>query len=219
MYGSVSYPDTYFGDSRVINSWKDLAEGPLDFLVFWGGEDVTPAMYGQERIYAYAPDTHRDHREASIFREAKERGIPMLGICRGSQFLCVMSGGELYQDIGREHCNGHQHKVWTQDGKTFDVTSTHHQMMSPQKVNHKVIAYAKEAHIFKKEGLVEAPQFDYEIVWFPDTKCLGVQGHPEYLTRHSEFSQYTFNLIKEYLDGNYKAPTTGQLYVPGGTPV
>lgn len=162
-------------------------------------------MYGQRNVYSGASDTARDARETGIFREALEMGIPMLGICRGSQFLTVMSGGELYQDIGNAHLGSHQ--VHTEDGKNFKVTSTHHQMMSPQKTNHKVIAYAKEPVLsYKKEQQVEPPKFDYEIVWYPDTKCLCIQGHPEYLRPDSEFSQYTFKLIKEYLDGNYTEP-------------
>lgn len=218
MYGSVGYSDRYFGESRVVNNWKDLAEGPLDFLVFWGGTDVNPELYGQRNKFSGRPDIGRDAIEKKIFEDALERGIPMLGICRGSQFLTVMSGGELYQDVGNAHLGSHS--IYTEDGQTLKATSTHHQMMSPQRTNHKVIAYARQPVLsYKKEQQVEPPKFDYEIVWYPETKCLCIQGHPEYMDIDSPFSQYSFKLIKEYLNANYQAPRAGQLYVPGGTPV
>lgn len=208
MYGSVGFEDNYFrsfGNSRAVSDWKDLAGEPLDFLIFWGGTDVNPRLYNQRNVYSDKhPDVVRDQIESNLFREARERGIPMLGICRGSQFLCVMSGGELYQDIGHDHLGNHM--INTYDGRRFEVTSTHHQMMSPQRTEHSVLGWAKESHIYKKEGVVEKPKFDYEIVWFPRTKCLCVQGHPEYLPHDSEFSQYTDKLIKEYLLGQ---PKTG----------
>jgi putative glutamine amidotransferase len=72
----------------------------LDGLLLVGGADVDPASYGAER----KPDTEatypeRDAFEIALVAAAVERGVPVLGICRGMQILNVAFGGTLLQDI------------------------------------------------------------------------------------------------------------------------
>jgi len=54
----------------------------------------------------------------------------MVGICRGSQFLTVMSGGRLFQDVSGHAIMG-THLIKFKDGSSLGITSTHHQMMNP----------------------------------------------------------------------------------------
>ena len=72
----------------------------LDGLIFSGGSDLDPALYGQEAH----PETtgivpERDSAELALLRAALERDLPVLAICRGSQVLNVALGGDLVQHL------------------------------------------------------------------------------------------------------------------------
>jgi len=72
----------------------------LDALILTGGEDVDPVHYGQPLHPATRGiDPDRDRFELDLTRIAIERGLPLLGICRGIQVLNVALGGTLIQDI------------------------------------------------------------------------------------------------------------------------
>jgi gamma-glutamyl-gamma-aminobutyrate hydrolase PuuD len=78
----------------------------LDGMVFTGGSDINPAVYGQEPH----PESsgfydHRDSAELELMRAALARSMPVLGICRGMQLLNVARGGDLVQ-----HLEGDTHK-------------------------------------------------------------------------------------------------------------
>jgi putative glutamine amidotransferase len=75
----------------------------LDGLVFSGGIDVDPGVYGAERhpsTDSAQPD--RDAAELTLLREALERDLPTLAICRGFELLNVARGGDLVQHLPDE---------------------------------------------------------------------------------------------------------------------
>ncbi|MGL5341859.1 MAG: gamma-glutamyl-gamma-aminobutyrate hydrolase family protein, partial [Lactococcus garvieae] len=55
-----------------------------DVVCFTGGEDVDPALYGEENVHSYI-NKGRDAEEIKIFDAVKEKGTVMVGICRGGQ--------------------------------------------------------------------------------------------------------------------------------------
>jgi putative glutamine amidotransferase len=72
----------------------------LDGLIFSGGSDLDPALYGQEAH----PETtgivpERDSAELVLLRAALDRDLPVLAICRGSEVLNVVRGGDLVQHL------------------------------------------------------------------------------------------------------------------------
>jgi len=72
----------------------------LDGLLFSGGSDLDPEVYGQEAH----PETNgivpeRDRAEIALLRAALERDMPVLAVCRGSQVLNVALGGDLVQHL------------------------------------------------------------------------------------------------------------------------
>ena len=76
------------------------AVAALDALVVTGGPDVDPAAYGA----APHPRTvvarrEREEAELLMLRRALDRGIPLLGVCRGLQVLNVALGGTLVQHV------------------------------------------------------------------------------------------------------------------------
>ncbi|HXR14131.1 MAG TPA: gamma-glutamyl-gamma-aminobutyrate hydrolase family protein [Solirubrobacteraceae bacterium] len=78
----------------------DAALDELDAIVLAPGRDIAPERYGQEPHPMLAPtDPRRDGFELELARRALERGLPLLGICRGVQMLNVALGGTLAQDV------------------------------------------------------------------------------------------------------------------------
>jgi putative glutamine amidotransferase len=72
----------------------------LDGLLFSGGSDLDPELYGQDAH----PETNgvvpeRDRGEIALLRAALERDMPVLAVCRGSQVLNVALGGDLVQHL------------------------------------------------------------------------------------------------------------------------
>jgi putative glutamine amidotransferase len=78
----------------------DATLGVVDGLVFSGGSDLDPELYGD----APHPETNgivreRDDFELALMRAALERDVPVLAICRGSQVLNVALGGGIEQHV------------------------------------------------------------------------------------------------------------------------
>lgn len=162
----------------------DFEFKPTDILILEGGTDVNPKLYNEIRgKYTSFPDTKRDAFEELLWTNAVNAGAGILGICRGAQFGCVMNGGKLTQ-----HIEGHtsDHMIMTDTGKQLRVTSTHHQCMEPKGTTHKLIGWNE---------FDDVP----EIVFFPETRTLCIQGHPEFDHQASDFVKYSAELIKQYL--------------------
>lgn len=172
-----------------------------DIICFTGGEDVDPALYGEKPL----PNTHfnrqRDDFEAGIYGEALGLNKPMIGICRGSQFLNVMQGGKLWQHVNN-HAVGAGHAIsCMKTGEEIEgMTSTHHQMMRPTE-GAEYIALAALSTLKQAENDVEArekPELDdVEVVWYADSLCLCFQPHPEF--SHGPCRDYFLGLVDEYV--------------------
>ena len=161
----------------------------LDGLVFSGGPDLDPAVYGQDRHPQLGPDVDRvsDEYELALLRGAAARDLPVLGICRGMQALNVSRGGTLRQHLpdvsALDHLQGHEpfvpaHPVVVSPGSllhrvagaaALPVNSFHHQ--------------AADAIGAGLEVCAQAPDGTVEALWDPAARfCLGVQWHAELLT-------------------------------------
>lgn len=202
--GDNYYAKPFAGLGRVTGDSSVLRESPDDvaFLVFTGGEDVDPAYYGEPTGSRTYSSPARDRREVAVFAQAKELGIPMVGICRGSQFLCVMNGGKLAQDI-TGHAVGGTHAMQTHDGRIIQVTSTHHQMQLPP-ADARVLSYAHprlSRHYLNglDREIDPRPEYEYEGVLYPLTSSLGMQWHPEYMDEDSDGFKYARQLVEEFI--------------------
>lgn len=162
-----------------------------DLLVFTGGADVDPSLYGAIKHSLTHSDMQRDVIERDWFKAAKERGIPMVGICRGGQFLNVMSGGKMAQHVVG-HATGNDHLVYVPHlDKEVMCSSTHHQMMLPDTAAANVLGYAE---ILLEDGIP-----DTEIVYYPHTRSLCFQPHPEFFKKGHECPELFMDLVSEYL--------------------
>lgn len=153
-----------------------------DGLILSGGQDLNPAMLGEEKLNNTVQwDDIRDEYEMKLFKAFMAKGKPILGICRGFQFINVALGGGLYQDLveqmGVVHMNVDiRHKITTKEGSLlhkmfgpeFRVNSTHHQAV--RELGEGLIGTA-----YSVEGICEA--FEHETL-----PVYGTQFHPERLT-------------------------------------
>lgn len=72
----------------------------LDGLILIGGADIGPSRYGAEpHPTVDVPRVSRDTSELLLCQGARDRDLPLLGICRGLQVMAVAHGGDLIQDL------------------------------------------------------------------------------------------------------------------------
>lgn len=179
-----------------------------DVVVFIGGVDVDPTLYGQKRIsQTQAPSTARDNEEKEVYARALKRGIPMFGICRGAQLLHVLNGGQLWQHV--DNHAGPDHLIYDCEDDVFvSATSYHHQMLA---LNEKIeiIAVTKDqiSHRFlsdtmtvnlAREGANADVEIEIEAGCYWDTKCFFVQGHPE--VGSQEYKSWTMAKFCDFWD-------------------
>ncbi len=93
---------------------KQLIE-KCDGFLFTGGHDVLPSLYGETPIEELLERDllecceKRDRMELIVLREAMKDWKPILGICRGLQFINAALGGSLYQDLLLQHSSDVNH--------------------------------------------------------------------------------------------------------------
>lgn len=168
---------------------QDLDEA--DLVCFTGGTDINSDFYNEDPHYAAdLPDYGRDDYEAWVFNEMRVLGKPMVGICRGSQLLYALNGGKLNQDIGG-HLGSHAATVTdplTGDQEVMVVSSSHHQQMRYDPLlDVNILGYGEELR-------------EIEVAYFPRTKCLCHQPHPEWMDSEAPYREYFFKTLSLILD-------------------
>lgn len=169
-----------------------------DLLCFVGGEDVSPSYYGEDALASTFVNEYRDKREAELFEKTLK--LPKVGICRGGQFLNVMSGGEMWQDVDK-HAVGKSGHIMVDllHNKEIQVSSTHHQMMRVGEGARVIgIAYEATKFVHNKKESPPLPDYDIEIVAYEASNSLCFQPHPEF--GNVEEQNLFFTLLEELWD-------------------
>lgn len=162
----------------------------LDGLYLTGGNDINPSTYNEEPHPKLEKVEHgRDEYEIEVIKHAFKRGIPILGICRGSQLLNSLTDGTMYQDLEAQYEGEDliqhkqesdrdylQHSVLIEEGSrlhkiigtdTIRVNSHHHQ--ANKDVDNKDFIVCGRA----PDGVIEA------LEGTGNTFIMGLQFHPE----------------------------------------
>jgi putative glutamine amidotransferase len=185
--GGVALVTPLTEDTRHISRFLDSVDG----LMLTGGGDIDagfyePALSPVLKKKLGGVDRQRDQMELHLVHQARERRLPILGICRGHQVVNVAFGGKLIVDIPTQvtteirHSRPDQkndpvHEIQIEPGSRFAtifgtthlaVNSSHHQAVAQIGKNLRVSARAAD-------GVVEA------IETTEDMFILGVQIHPE----------------------------------------
>lgn len=181
----------------------------IDGLIIPGGPDVAPLLYGEE------PLTHiggtcqdNDNFELTLVRQARELGMPILGVCRGLQIINVAFGGTLFQHIPGDPATPicHAQDMKTRGERTHTVTIAPESLLA-QVIGKSTITVNSFHHQAAKDvapgfmasghskadGIIEA-------IESPDG-ILAVQWHPENLFRahddHAKLFAYLVDACKE----------------------
>lgn len=129
-------------------------------------------------------DKRRDDQEFRLLREAMERRLPILGICRGAQLLNVLQGGSLHQDISGYYTELPQvHSIWPRK-RVCIVEGT--KLAGILRVERALVnALHNQAVDELGEGLRVAAREENGVVQAIENAhypfMLGVQWHPEYM--------------------------------------
>lgn len=185
-------------DENDIESLFAICSG----FLFTGGQDVSPDVYGEEKKpFCGETSKMRDELEKKLIESAVKKDIPVLGICRGLQFINAALGGTLWQDLETElktqvehhmsppydravHtvkiCNDSPLKALL--GKEeLGVNSYHHQAVKT------LSPLLKAAAVSKEDGIIEA-------AFMPNRRfLLAVQWHPEFSFKTDENSRKIFS--------------------------
>lgn len=157
----------------------------LDGLLATGGIDVDPSLYGgEEHPTMGGVRPNQDQAELALLEGALARDLPVLAVCRGSQLLNVLRGGDLVQDLSDDggpselHGDGvggtSEHEIRVHDGSRLGellgtravVASEHHQAFGRIGADLAEVAWARD-------GTVEALEDPHKRF------ALGVLWHPE----------------------------------------
>lgn len=193
-WGTYS-PNVFGDDERIVQYPDDLKVG--DVLLLWGGEDIATEMYGEPAVHTWSDEmSRRDTLEKNLFVRNAELGNLTVGVCRGAQLVCAVSGGKLFQHI--EHPG--QHLMECDDGIMRWSNSVHHQMMRPEGTDHHMIAWTRQlspVHL-TADGDVKT-EIEPEVVYFKKTRALAIQGHPEFVNKGHPFRKWSRELVERFL--------------------
>jgi putative glutamine amidotransferase len=173
----------------VIPGSRRPAQNPSGLLLC-GGLDVDPARFG-EAVLANGNvevNAERDALEWDLLDLARERRLPVWGVCRGIQVLNVYLGGSLWQDLPTQAPSAIDHS----QSETPDQLAHTLQVIAPgapvaerldgERVNsrhHQAVRRLADGFVpvaLSPDGLVEAAVLDRDGWW-----VRAVQWHPENL--------------------------------------
>lgn len=204
-YDAPAYAHQYGPFGKLFKEFQNPIEHGLagcDALILWGGKDIHPSFYKQKsHVKNQTRDTEpistRDLEEWHLMHEAKRLKIPIIGICRGAQFLCVFAGGKLIQDVNYHRCG---HEVITWDAKQYHAPAEHHQMMDLDGVaNFRILAWSPPRSVYyenDKGPVTRSINVDPEVVYFPKVKGFAIQPHPEWGPIGTEFNNWLMEQIE-----------------------
>ncbi|MDG4823631.1 gamma-glutamyl-gamma-aminobutyrate hydrolase family protein [Asanoa sp. WMMD1127] len=170
----------------------DALDG-LDGIVFTGGSDVDPALYGEQAHPTTVVKSERDAAELLLLRAALAADLPVLAICRGMQLMSVAYGGRLHQHLPEVLGHDNHRPV---SGPKFGF---HRVDLAPGSLGRQLLGESVEVNSFHHQGVADAGKLT-ATGWCPEDNlievvedqalrfAIGVQWHPEDTTDHRLFA-------------------------------
>lgn len=213
----MSYKIYVVGPQVGYASWmegtitKNMEEA--DVVLFTGGEDINPTIYGDTLGQYTGFSDRRDAHELEEWARAISLNKVIFGTCRGAQLSCAMAGGKLVQHLRHPY----QHSITLYDGTNIISNSIHHQLQYPYTIpsnEYFIIAYSEGLSKFHLDGNgAELPLpvirdmndqevlVEPEIVYYKKIKSLSIQGHPEMMPENSKLVKMCRAMLKLAIAG------------------
>lgn len=183
--------------TKSIESYFDNFK--MEGIILSGGNDLSSEFTGQKNIDIRNASSERDSNEKAILDIALKRKLPVLGICRGMQFINCYFGGSLSQRISEESDEKNIHIAKTHVVSLCDrlaieffgkekikVNSYHHQGVRVGQISSQL----KIMGFCEQDNLVEA-------LYHPLLPIAGVQWHPE---RNNSSFEDSSKLAKAFVE-------------------
>jgi len=154
---------------------------PIERIILSGGNDIDPEAYGQKKRGNLSLAKLRDKTEKRLLTIALQKKLPVLGICRGMQFINVFFKGKLINLKHHVACN---HPIQIDRWGGIKVNSYHNQGMNEQVLSPKLKSFA------------QSPDRIIEGIYHPNLPLAGIQWHPE---RKSPDKKINAKLINAFL--------------------
>lgn len=204
--GGIPFMLPLRADENAVDQLYEICDG----ILFTGGHDVSPVLYN-EKISEKCGEVcqKRDILEKYLFEKCYRDDKPVFGICRGIQFINVMMGGTLYQDLPSEYKRSaiehhmeppyervcHEVSIVPEtplsrllQTEHTGVNSYHHQAI-------KQLGKGLQAMAYSEDGLTEAVQVEEKsFIW-------AVQWHPEFNYKIDNTSQ---KIVKAFVEACMK---------------
>lgn len=165
-------------------------------IILSGGNNISPERYGGKTPVKDV-SRERDDVEIKLLDYAVKKKLPVLGICRGMQFINVYFGGNLLRDIRKECGTSVSHRASLHPVKLLSdetarclkkislrVNSYHTQGVHLKTLSPELKVFA----VTKDDGIVEG-------LYHPSLPVAGIQWHPE---RKSPDAQSNAKIIKAF---------------------
>jgi putative glutamine amidotransferase len=194
----------------------------LDGLILIGGQDIASELYGEKSEITYSnntksilgepfqrpeilkPEVAKDIFEVELYHTVKEKGIPILGICRGMQIINVAEGGSLYQEL--TEVEKIDHFISEQI-----VTPYHSLLIKPKSKFHRLLGKTEyftssihhQAVKTLGEDIIASGHSEDNIIELIEHKdssrfILGIQGHAELTLKNLNLYKNVFDDFFEH---------------------
>lgn len=170
----------------VVSYFEELS---ISGVILSGGNDINPELYGGKTEEGTI-SKKRDETEEKMLEIAIEKRLPVLGICRGMQFINVFFKGKLITKVKGEieHvATSHNTHILNEDlmktlGKEIRVNSYHKHKVE---LSSELKAFAKSS-----DGIIEG-------LYHPSLPIVGLQWHPE---RENPDEEVNSKIMKAFLN-------------------
>lgn len=177
-----------FKEEVPVISRNESTVDDSDLIIFSGGEDISPQIYGEKNTSSY-PNPRRDAIELKILEECLKLNKKILGVCRGHQLINAYLGGkmvqDLYYDLDETHEGIHKLEFLTENSTIKDyftfVNSLHHQGV-----------------IQAGKNLIPTSTYKGVLESCENENIITTQFHPEFMTKN--VSGKFFDYIKLWKD-------------------
>lgn len=175
--------------SNHTKNFEKLFDEKVDLLIVVGGGSLDSRYYDRNHNDELQP--HRDAMEEKLIRYCVSHGIPIIGTCRGMQYINVLFGGRLFYHpkLKVKRPRGEDHRVLlVKENRHIYVNNYHKDCVFIENLAPVFTPVA----IDEENGVVEAYESE-------EMKILALQWHPERRFETSNSLEETRKIVLDFI--------------------